>query len=330
MAVCRATNDQGFTCVEESGHEGPHWFQKDANICDFRNPDVPDEVCTLAPDHQGGHRFHRDATPHGSMVRVFRIDDDPEFIRQRELDALNPPPDPTVPDNSDLLDFSESLPVRDQVALWAGRILRKEAQIESMLRMVHYQLSGGGLSHVVVPPLFGRLLDDVVTMFKAAQIDDATYVSDSLAALSRLRAAHQQRNRVVHDQWIERQVAPGQFVMVKTAKGVSGPGAEPDVEWGVSEFRRCYEELRFCAVMVSGLFWSIGTFVGERRDIRRDMLPQNRETLAGRFTLTGENQWQFNDESFVAQINEEMRRQAEAFRARMADFAGESGFDDGL
>ncbi|HEU0206535.1 MAG TPA: hypothetical protein VFQ74_07585 [Pseudolysinimonas sp.] len=64
--------------------------------------------------------------------------------------------------------------------------------------------------------------------------------------------------------------------------------------------------------MVSGLFWSIGTFVGERRDIWRDMLPQNRET------------------TFVAQINENMRRQAEAFRARMADFTDESGFDDGL
>jgi len=258
------------------------------------------------------------------------MDDDPELIRQRELGALNPPPDPSVPDNSDLLGFSDSLPVRDQVALWAGRILRKEAQIESMLRMIHYELSGGGLSHVVVPPLFGRLLDDVVKMLKAAQIDDATYVSDSLAALRRLRAAHQQRNRVVHDQWVERQIAPGQFVMVNAPKGVSAPGTEAEVEWGVSEFRRCYEELRFCAVMVSGLFWSIGTFVGERRDIWRGMLPQNRETIAGRFTLSGENQWQFNDESFVAQINENMRRQADAFRARMADFTDESGFDDGM
>jgi hypothetical protein len=288
-----------------------------------------DRVCTLAPNHAGDHRFNTEITPVGSVARVFR-DDDPDSARQRELDALNPPPDPTVPDNSDLEGFADTLPVRDQVALWAGRILRKEAQIESMLRMIYYELSGGGLSYVVVPALFGRLLDDVVKMLKAAQIDDATYVSDSLAALTRLKAAHQVRNRVVHDQWVERQVAPGQFVMVNAPKGMSGPSAQPEVQWDVGEFRQCYEELRFCAVMVSGIFWSVGCFVGERRDIWRDMLPSNREAIAGRFTLTGENQWQLNDESFVARDDENMRRRAEELRARMADFFPESSFDDDL
>lgn len=328
MGVCHVVSEQGLRCVCESEHTGDHWFQEDANICDFHDPMDGDRVCTLARNHAGDHRFNTEITPVGSVARVFRRDD-PESTRQRELDALNPPPDPTVPDNSDLEGFADTLPIRDQVALWAGRILRKEAQIESMLQMIHHELSGGGLSYAVVPSLFGRLLDDVIKMLKAAQIDDGTYVPDVLAALVRLKAAHERRNRVVHDQWIERQVAPGEFMMVNTPKGLSAPRKQPEAQWEVGEFQQSYEELRFCAVMVSGIYWSIRSFIGEHPDIWRDMLPSNREAIGGRFTLTGESHWQFNDESFVAQLNESMRRQAEEFRARMAQHFPDSSLDDG-
>jgi hypothetical protein len=235
-----------------------------------------------------------------------------------------------VPDNSDLDDFADVLPPRDQVALWAGRIVRKEARIESMLQTIHYELSGGGLSYAIVPQRFGGLLDDVCKMLKALQIDDATYVEDCLAALGRLRVAHTARNRIVHDQWVLRQEAPGQFAAVKAPKGVVGPAVVPQVKWDLAEFRDCYERLRVCSAEISGIYWSIGSFVGDRPDIWRDMLPSNRETIAGRFRLTGEDHWEFTEQTFVAQLSEQMQREAERLRARLAQHLPDFTQDDDL
>ena len=71
------------------------------------------------------------------------------------------------PDNSDLIEYTD-LPEKDQVALWAGRVVRKEAQIESMLRTIYYELCGRGLSWAVVPTNFAPLSQAVRTMLKAS------------------------------------------------------------------------------------------------------------------------------------------------------------------
>ncbi|PKQ17702.1 MAG: hypothetical protein CVT68_07155 [Actinobacteria bacterium HGW-Actinobacteria-8] len=323
MSKCGAVDERGFSCVDEAGHPGEHWFQRDANICD-----VADErgyVCHLRPAHEGDHRFHIDITPRGSAARVCRVDDDPDVIRQREIDALNPPPDPMAPDNSDLEDFADVLPPREQVALWAGRILRKEAQIESMLQMIHCELSGGGK----VPRVFERLCAGIVEMLPASQIADASYVDDCLETLDRLRQAHAVRNRVVHDQWVMRQDAPGEYVAVTVSKGIT-ESASAEVRWALPAFRECYEELRICSVMVSGIFWSIGSFVGEHSELSRDMLPQNREAIAGRVKLQGENHWEFTDPAFVAQLTERMERQAEKLRQQMTEHLPGSSPEDEL
>lgn len=196
----------------------------------------------------------------------------------------------------------------DQVALWAGRVVRREAQIESMLRTLYYQLSGEGLSWAVVPEQFAAVSRDVRKMLKAADVD-ADYLGDCLAALDRLGVAHSLRNRIVHDQWVQQD--PGSFV--SAPKGVSGPSTKPDVVWDVSEFERCYTELTFCFAQISGMFWSLACFVGDHRDIWREMLPSNRESLAGRIKITGEGTWEFTDPVFIA---EEHQRSA----ARLAEF----------
>jgi hypothetical protein len=226
------------------------------------------------------------------------------------------------PDDSDLLDHAAVLSHRDQVALWAGRIVRKEAQIESMLRTVYYELSGSGLSWAVVPQNFAPLSRDIRTMLKAASLD-ADYLADCLKALDRLDAAHLIRNRVVHDQWVEHAEAPGQFV--NAAKGVSGPTTKPEVVWQVGEFEKCYRELRFCYAMISGMYWSIGCYIGDRHEFFRDMLPSNRETLAGRINLTGENHWTFTDPQFAEELRAEMQRRGAELQQRMAEWRIERG-----
>lgn len=225
------------------------------------------------------------------------------------------------PDDSDLLDYATVLPHRDQVALWAGRIVRKEAQIESMLRTIYYELSGRGLSWAVVPQNFAPLSRDIRNMLKAASLE-ADYLADCLRALDRLDAAHRIRNRVVHDQWVEHPEAPGQFL--KAAKGVTGLDTKPEVVWEVGEFETCYRELRFCSVMISGLYWSIGCYVGDHQEFFRDMLPSNRETLAGRINLTGENHWTFTDPEFAEELRTELERHAVEMQHRMAEWEIES------
>ena len=145
------------------------------------------------------------------------------------------------PDNSDLTEY-EGMPHKDQIALWTGRVVRKEAQIESMLRTVYYELSGRGLSWAVVPPNFTPLYEAVRTMLKASPSLPDDYVKDCLAVLDRLKLAHQGRNRVVHDQWVESDQSPGTFVSAQ--KGVSD-GSKPEIVWDVPEFKKVYEELRF-------------------------------------------------------------------------------------
>jgi hypothetical protein len=215
--------------------------------------------------------------------------------------------------NEDLESHAGVLSHPDQVALWAGRIVRKEAQIESMLRVVFYELSGRGLSWAVVPQNFAPLSRDIRTMLKVAQIEDPTYLADCLAALDRLNKAHEVRNRIVHDQWVEHAENPGSFV--NAPKGVTD-GSKAEVVWDVSEFERCYRELRFCSAMISGLHWSISCYVGDRRDFFQHMLGSNREALAGRIEMTGENSWNFTDQEFARKLNEEMKRTGEEMRAR--------------
>lgn len=203
----------------------------------------------------------------------------------------------------------------DQVALWAGRVVRKEAEIESMLRTIYYELSGEGLSWAVVPESFAAVMRDVRTMLKASQIDKE-YVADCLGALDRLGLAHQARNRVVHDQWVQQD--PGTFI--SAAKGVSGPVSKPEVKWDVSEFERCFLELRFCFAQVSGIYWSLYCYVGNHRDMWAAMLPANREAIAGRITMTSDSSWEFTDAAFNEQ---ERKRHAEA----VAEFSKRRGID---
>jgi len=225
--------------------------------------------------------------------------------------------------NDDLEPHALTLSHQDQVALWAGRIVRKEAQIESMLRVVYYELAGGGLSWAVVPQNFAPLVRDIRTMLKAANLEDPTYLVDALAALERLTRVHELRNRVVHDQWVAHADVPGRFV--NAPKGVTD-GSKPEVTWDLSEFESCYRELRFCAAMVSGLHWSISCFVGDRQDFFRSMLGSNREALAGRIELTDENSWTFTDAEFGRKLQEELRRSSVELGQRMdAEFGSISG-----
>ncbi|MCU1471349.1 MAG: hypothetical protein JWQ39_2498 [Glaciihabitans sp.] len=199
----------------------------------------------------------------------------------------------------------------DQVALWAGRVVRKEAQIESMLRTLYCQLAsngGGGFSWAVVPDGFGVVHRDVKKMLKATGIDQ-DYLDDCIAALDRLWNAHVLRNRVVHDQWVEQDA--GQFV--SAAKGVGGPTNKPELIWDVDRFEACYRELEFCFAQVSGIYWSLLCFVGPQQDMWRDLLPMNREAIAGRIKLTSEFTWEATDTAF----NAEERSRSEA---RAADF----------
>lgn len=324
MSKCGARDTRGYSCIEEAGHSGEHWFLKNADVCDLN--DERGYACTLHRGHEGDHRFGLEVTPRGSAVRIFRVDDDPEVIRQRELDALNPA-DPITPDNSDLEDFAHVLLPRDQVALWAGRIVSKEAQIESMLQSIYCHLRDVGLNRRVMPRAFGPLLDDIREMLMRSDIEDATYIADCVAALDRLKEAHLLRNAVVHEQWVMRQEAPGEYVAVNVPKGI--PVAAPaDVTWALHEFRQCYEELRFCAVMISGVFWSIGAFVGESDEMWRYMVPSNREEIAGRIALQGENHWEFTDQAFATRLREEMNRKGEEFRREVAEQFGHSSPGD--
>jgi len=75
-------------------------------------------------------------------------------------------------------------------------------------------------------------------------------------------------------------------------------GSKPELVWGVLEFKKVYIELRFLYAMVAGMFWSIGSMLTER-DIFSDMLPANREAMAGRIELTGESTWIFTDPAFT-------------------------------
>lgn len=224
------------------------------------------------------------------------------------------------PDNSDLVEY-EGMPHKDQVALWAGRIVRKEAQIESMLRTVYYELCGRGLSWAVVPTNFAPLCEAVRTMLKASPSLPTDYVADCLAVLDRLKSAHQGRNRVVHDQWVEHDQSPGQFV--SAAKGVTD-GSKPEVVWDVPEFKKIYLDLRLLYAMVAGMFWSIGSMLSvDERDMFTNMLPANREALTGRIELTGESTWIFTDPIFVEELNASMQKSSAESRARWVDL----GFD---
>lgn len=198
------------------------------------------------------------------------------------------------PDNSDLIDY-DHLPHKDQVALWAGRIVRKEAQIESMLRTVYYDLCGRGLSWAVVPTNFAPLCESIRTMLKAAPSLTSDYVADCLALLDRLNLAHRGRNRVVHDQWVEHDHSPGQFV--SAPKGVTD-GTKPEVTWDVAEFKRVYVELRFLFAMASGMYWTVGPMVNGDRSFGA-MVASNREALAGRIVLIGETNWNFTRPEFL-------------------------------
>ena len=182
----------------------------------------------------------------------------------------------------------------DQVALWAGRVVRKEAEIESMLRMVYSHLCGDGLSHLVVPNNFQPLLVAVRTMIKAVDVPE-DYRADCLAALQRLGQAHEQRNRVVHDQWV--MTAPGSFTSAE--KGYAR-GDKPEVVWDISDFEKVFLELRFCFAQIVGLYWSMHSYVGEHRELFAGNLQSNRESLAGRIALTSDNSWTFTDPDFIA------------------------------
>ncbi len=218
-----------------------------------------------------------------------------------------------------MTDISE-LSHEDQVSLWAGRVVRKEAEIESTLRTIYYWLSGQGLSWAVVPEMFAKVSKDVRNMLKASAIDPE-YVSDCLAALDRLDKAHVVRNRVVHDQWVQQN--PGTFLSAQ--KGVGGPNSKPEVRWNVAEFEQCFAELQFCGVQIGGIFWSLPCYVGDNRDMWRDLLPMNREILAGRFKITSDNTQEFTDPVFNAQERRRMEERSEAMRIDVQRALGLSG-----
>jgi hypothetical protein len=199
----------------------------------------------------------------------------------------------------------------DQVALWAGRVVRKEAEIESMLRTIYYELAGQGLSWAIVPEAFAAVSRDVRTMLKAADIPD-DYRDDCLAVLDKLGEAHRKRNRIVHDQWVQQ--SPGSFT--SAPKGVSGGTPKAEVVWDVSEFEDCFMELRFLFAQISGIHWSLNCYIGDVRDLWQDMLPGNREAIAGRIKMITDNTWEFTDPTFIAEEKERQRVRAEEFTSR--------------
>lgn len=212
---------------------------------------------------------------------------------------------------TDIADLSHD----DQVALWAGRVVRKEAEIESMLRSIYYQLCGGGMSWVVVPQQFAAITKGIRNMLKASTIDE-DYKADCYGALNRLGLAHEMRNRVVHDQWVMRE--PGRFT--SAAKGVTD-GTKPEEVWDLGEFERCFMELRFCYAMISGMYWSIGSVL-DGGHLFKKTLPRNREAIAGRIRMTSDTSWEFTDPTFTVVELERIRREQEAFDAEMVRLYG--------
>ena len=116
------------------------------------------------------------------------------------------------------------LEASDQLSLSIGRVCREDVFLEQSCRQLFLALVGAGLGLYLRPASIEQLIDGCRLMLSNSGVSDRwqTAGDDALIAA---KAAHKERNRVVHDMWLPAEQGDDDLVELERI-----PGAENDAE----------------------------------------------------------------------------------------------------
>jgi hypothetical protein len=167
-----------------------------------------------------------------------------------------------------------TLALYDRLALAVGRVALADVELERSLRTLAVIISLGGVLDRRSDQIAWEIPRDATQLIEycerwlPSRVQDARVVEAGTAALSSAQFAHDERNRVVHDQWVPKTVdgvvVPGSFVTHRFAKNRALP---------VSVTARTIEDvysvevaLHQCAVQTDKLAYTITLSDARRPD----------------------------------------------------------------
>jgi hypothetical protein len=99
----------------------------------------------------------------------------------------------------------KQLPEADQLYWLIGRVCQLDVNLEMALRHVYITLVSPSLAVFLVPSDISRMVTDCKRMLSKAMLDPDV-IREGTVALEASSAAHRERNRLVHDRWIEAEI----------------------------------------------------------------------------------------------------------------------------
>lgn len=95
----------------------------------------------------------------------------------------------------------DELNADDQLSLFLGRVCRADVRLELEILFLYRLLASPGLAIFTPPRDLRGLADACSTMLRKAELP-ADWEAVGFDALGAAKAAHEERNRLIHDQWM--------------------------------------------------------------------------------------------------------------------------------
>ncbi len=143
------------------------------------------------------------------------------------------------------------------LSLLIGRIVRHGAEVERKMRQVWLQLVDPSLASRVPPGAFAISATQCLAMLKHAEISEAKRKISNDVILYAM-AAWVERNRAVHDIWIEEDAADNDFVRQRLRKTVGVDlDAEEETTLSVSDIEATIDQLHVAVERLQNLAWAL-------------------------------------------------------------------------
>ena len=143
------------------------------------------------------------------------------------------------------------------LSLLIGTIVRHGAEVERRMRQVWLYLVGPSLASRVPPGTFANYVMQCQAMLKHAEISDERRQIANDVILS-AKAVWDERNRAVHDIWIEEDAADTEFVRQRLRKNVGvDEEAEEESTLSVSDIEATILRLHGAVERLQNLAWAL-------------------------------------------------------------------------
>ena len=143
------------------------------------------------------------------------------------------------------------------LSLLIGKIVRHGAEVERSMRQVWLYLVGPSLASRVPPGAFAIYATQCQAMLKHAEIsDESRQIANDVIFYA--KAVWDERNRAVHDIWIEEDAADTEFVRQRLRKNVGvDEEAEEESTLSVSDIEATIRQLHVAVERLQNLAWAL-------------------------------------------------------------------------